>query len=98
MKSDTATDCGEQRLIGVKCPYKWTNSVDEEDDQGSSWDSGLKGEKAEEHASWEALDDDGEWCWPRRTRITRWPQRVGPRPAFRDLAEDMVRMSKCLED
>ena len=28
-------DCGEQGHIGVNCPYKWTNSTDEEDDQGS---------------------------------------------------------------
>ena len=23
--------------FGVKCPHKWTNSTDEEDDEGSSW-------------------------------------------------------------
>ena len=31
--------CGEQGHIGVKCPYKWTNSIDEECDQVfSSWE------------------------------------------------------------
>ena len=31
-------DCGEQGHIGVNCPYKWANSIDE-DDQTSSWES-----------------------------------------------------------
>ena len=39
--------CGEQGHIGVNCPYKWTNSIDEEEDQGSSWESEPEGEKAE---------------------------------------------------
>ena len=34
------------------------------------------------------LDDEGEWCWPRRNRITRWRRWVDPRPAFHHLAED----------
>ena len=37
--------------IGVNCPYKWTNSIDEEDDQGSSWESEPEGEQSEELAS-----------------------------------------------
>ena len=61
--------CGEQGHIGVNCPYKWTNSIDEEEDQSSSWESELVGEKAEELASLEAPDDEVEWCWPRRNRI-----------------------------
>ena len=38
-KSETRRcyDCGEQGHVGVNCPYKWTNSIDEEDDHGSSW-------------------------------------------------------------
>ena len=51
-------------------------------------ESELEGEKAEELASLEALDDEGEWCWPRRNRITRWGKRMDPRPAFHHLAED----------
>ena len=37
-KSETryCYDCGEQGLIGVNCPYKWADSIDEEDDQTSS--------------------------------------------------------------
>ena len=72
-KSETryCYDCGEQGHVGVNCSYKWTNSKDEEDDQGSSWESESEGDKADERASLEALDDDGEWCWPRRNRITR---------------------------
>ena len=31
-----------------------------------------EGEKAEEPESLGALDDEGEWCWPERNRITRW--------------------------
>ena len=38
--------------------------------------------------SLETPDDEGEWCWPRRNRITRWRRRVRPRPAFHHLAED----------
>ena len=41
--------------IGVNCPYKWTNSKDEEDNQGSAWESELEGEKPEELASLEEL-------------------------------------------
>ena len=37
--------------------YKWTNIVDEEGDQGSSWVSEPVGEKPEEPASLEAPDD-----------------------------------------
>ena len=81
-------DNGEQRHIGVNCPYKWTNSIDEEDDQGSSWESELEGEKAEEIASLVICDDEGEWWWLRRNRITRWGKRIDPRPAFHYLAEN----------
>ena len=56
----------------MNCPYKWTTSIDEEDDQVSSWESEPEGEKAEELASLETPDDEGEWCWPRMNRITRW--------------------------
>ena len=40
-KSETryCYDCGEQGHIGVNCPYQWANSIDEEDDQTSSWES-----------------------------------------------------------
>ena len=31
------SDCGEQGHIGVNCPHKWANSIDEEDDQTSLW-------------------------------------------------------------
>ena len=53
-------DCGEQGHIGMNCPYKWTNGIDEEDDHVSSWDSEPEGEKAEELASLETSDDEGE--------------------------------------
>ena len=39
-------DCGELRQIGVNCPYKWANSIDE-DGQGSSWEGGFEGESPE---------------------------------------------------
>ena len=81
-------DCGQQGHIGMNCPYKWTNSIDEEDDEGSSWESEPEGEKADELASLETPDDEREWCWPGRNRITRWRRRVDPRPAFHYLAED----------
>ena len=72
----------------MNCPYKWTNKIDEEDDHGSSWESELEGKEAEELVSLETPDEKGEWCWPRRNRITRWRRRMGPRPAFHNLAED----------
>ena len=63
-KSETryCYDCGEQGHIGVKCPYKWANSADEEDDQTSSWESEPEGENAEELASLETHDEQGERC------------------------------------
>ena len=65
-------DCGEQ---GHKCPYKWANSIDGEYDQTSSWESEPEGENAEELASLETPDEEGEWCWPEKSRITRWGRR-----------------------
>ena len=61
--------------MGVNCPYKWTNCINQEDDQSLSWESELEGEKPEELASLEAPDNEGEWCWPKRNRITRWRKR-----------------------
>ena len=89
-KSETryCYDCGEQGYIGVNCSCKWANSIDEEDDQTSSWESEPEGKKAEELTSLETPDEEGEWCWPRKNRITRWSRRVRPRPAFHYLAED----------
>ena len=73
-KSETryCYDCGEQGHIGVNCPYKWANSIDEEDDQTSSWESEPEGEYSEELASLETHDEEGEWCWPEGARVTRW--------------------------
>ena len=66
-------DCGEQGHIGVNCPYKWANSIEEEeDDQTSSWESEPEGENAKELASLETPDAEGEWCWPKRSKVTRW--------------------------
>ena len=75
-KSETryCFDCGEQGHIGVNCPYKWTHSMDEEDDQTSSRESELEGENAEELVS--------------LSRVTRWGRRIDSRPAVHDLAED----------
>ena len=68
-KSETryCYDRGEQGHIGVNCPYKWANSIDEEDDQTSSWESEPEeGENAEELASLETPDAEGERCWPEK--------------------------------
>ena len=75
-------DCAEQGHIGVNCPCRWTNSIDEEEDQVSSWESELEGEKPEELASLEAPDDGGERCWPKRNRITRWGKQLDQRLTF----------------
>ena len=56
--------------------------MDEEEDRGSSWESELEGENEEELVSLEALGDEGERCWPKKNRITRWRKRLDPRPAF----------------
>ena len=74
--------------VGMNCPYKWTNSIDEEEDQGSSRESELEGEKEDEPASLEAPGPEGEWCWSRRNRITRWGKRMDPGPAFHCRADD----------
>ena len=63
-KSETryCYDCGEQGLIGVNCPCKWTNNTDEEDDRTSSWEIEPEGENAEELASLETQDEEEKWC------------------------------------
>ena len=33
-------------------------------------------------------DEEGEWCWPKKSRVTRWGRRIDSRPAFHFLAED----------
>ena len=61
-KSETryCFDCGEQGHIGVNCPYKWANSIEEEDDQTTSWESEPEGENAKELARLETPDEEGE--------------------------------------
>ena len=68
----------------MNCPCKWTNSIDEEDDQGSSWESEPEGEKAEELASLETLNNESG-DWPKNKEMWKG---VDPRPAFHHLAED----------
>ena len=73
-------DCGGQEHVGVNCPYKWTNSTDEEDDQGSSLESDLEGENAEELASLMTRESgagpegtespDGESEWTQGQHVT----------------------------
>ena len=89
-KSETryCYDCAEQGHIGENCPYKWANSIDEDDDQTSSWESECEGENAGELASLETPDEEGEWCWPKESRVTRWRRRLDPQPEFHHLAED----------
>ena len=88
MKPDTAMTAESKDVSEVHCPNKWTNCIDEEEDQGSSCESEPEGEEAEELASLEAFDNEGEWCCSRRNRIARWGKRVEPRPAFYYLAAD----------
>ena len=70
----------------MHCPFKWTNSVDEEDDKCHG--ILIMRKKPEELASLEALDDEGEWCWPKRNSIIRCGKRVDERPIFHYLAGD----------
>ena len=99
-KSETryCYDCEGQGHIGMNCPYKWANSTDEEDDQVSSWESEFEEEKAEEPASLKTPDDEGEWCWSRKNRITRWSRRVDFRPAYSTTSPKMTKAIKRLED
>ena len=60
----------------------------EEDEQTSSWESEPEGENAEELASLETHDEVGEWCWPKKGRVTRWRRRIDSRPAVDNLAEE----------
>ena len=43
----------------MNCQYKWTNRIDEEDDQGSSWESEPEGEKGPNGT--ESPDVESEW-------------------------------------
>ena len=36
----------------MNCPCKWANSIDEEDDQVSSWESELEGERQKNSRFW----------------------------------------------
>ena len=56
--------------------------MDEEDGQGSSRESECGGEKAKDITSLEAPDDEGEWCWPTRNKITRWMNANGPKTSI----------------
>ena len=33
-------------------------------------------------------DEEGEWCWLKKGRVTRWGKRINSRPAFHYLVED----------
>ena len=50
----------------MNCPYKWANSIDEEEDQTSSWESEPEGENAEELARLETPDEDVSGAGQRR--------------------------------
>ena len=59
-KSETRScyDSGEHGYIGVSCPHKWTNSIDDQEDQGYTWESEPEGERAEELASLETHEGE----------------------------------------
>ena len=62
---------GEQGHIGVNCPYKRTNNVDEDDDQseqGPSMEDEPEGEKSEGLAVPELPDGEGEGVLSRTTK------------------------------
>ena len=91
-------DCGEQGHIGVNCPYKRANSIDEEDDQTSSWESEPEGEHTEELASLETLDEEGEWCWPKKSRVTRWEEGESTHDQHSTTSLKTMKVSKRPED
>ena len=47
-----------------------------------------EGENAEELVSVETHDEEGEWCWSKKGRVTRWERRIDSRPAVHYLAEE----------
>ena len=63
-KSETqyCHDCREQGHIGVNCPYKWANSIDEENDQTLSWESEPEGE----NLAWRRMMKKESGAGPRR--------------------------------
>ena len=66
----------------MNCPYKWANSIDEEGDQSSPWDSEPEGEDAEELASLEAPDDEGRVVLAQKSQNHQMRKASDPRPAF----------------
>ena len=75
----------------MNCPFMWANNIDEEDDQTSSWESEPEGENAEELASLETHDEEGEWCWPEKGRVIRWGRRIDSYLAEEDEDEQVSR-------
>ena len=48
-------DCGEQEHLGVNCPHECFKSIDDIDDQGSSWQSDPEGERQMNFRVWRGL-------------------------------------------
>ena len=88
VKPETATTA-ESKDIGVNCPYKWTNSIDEEKDQGSSWESvSLKEKRQKSSRACRHLVTRESGVGPEGTESPDGGKRMDPRPAFHYLAED----------
>ena len=47
-----------------------------------------EGENAEELEGLATHDEEGEWCWPKKRRVTGWGRRIDSRPAVHYLAEE----------
>ena len=62
--------------IGVNGRHTWTNSIDIEGDQGSSWESEPEEEKPEELASLEAPDDEEKGVGPNGTALGAESKRI----------------------
>ena len=98
-KSETryCYDCGEQGYIGVNCPYKWANSIDEEDDQTSSWESEPEGENGEELASLRRLTKKQSGAGPRKAESPGWEGEL-THDQHSTTSLKTMKVSKCPED
>ena len=92
-------DCGEQGCIGVNCPYKWTSSIDEDEDQGSLWECEVSLMKKRQKSSraWRHLMTRESGAGPEGTGPpdgqSKWTQDRHSTTLLR-----MTRKSKRLED
>ena len=96
--SDTSNDTSYEDVCAIAWKgYKAGKGAGKKGPNGSgTWHRGkgadewpsLKGQNAEALASLETPDEEGEWCWPKKGRVTGWTRKIDSRPAVHYLAEE----------